>query len=95
MAKYVCDFETVTSVGNSIKEAGNGLLAETNKYSSSIDTSLSGWSGTVKETAMKQVNEQSAKYVSSAMNVVAYGKYLIDVSNEIEKTEGELSSWSL
>ena len=43
MAKYVCDFETVTSVGNSIKEAGNGLLAETNKYSSSIDTSLSGW----------------------------------------------------
>lgn len=95
MAKYVCDFETVTSVGNSIKEAGNGLLAETNKYSSSIDTSLSGWSGTTKETAMKQVNEQSAKYVSSAMNVVAYGQYLIDVSNEIEKTESELSSWSL
>lgn len=95
MAKYVCDFETVTSVGNSIKEAGNGLLAETNKYSSSIDTSLSVWSGTAKETAMKQVNEQSAKYVSSAMNVVAYGQYLIDVSNEIEKTESELSSWSL
>lgn len=95
MAKYVCDFETVTSVGNSIKEAGNGLLAETNKYSSSIDTSLSVWSGTAKETAMKQVNEQSAKYVSSATNVVAYGQYLIDVSNEIEKTEDELSSWSL
>ena len=95
MAKYVCDFETVTSVGNSIKEAGNDLLAETNKYSSSIDTSLSGWSGTAKETAMKQVNEQSAKYVSSAMNVVAYGQYLIDISNEIEKTESELSSWSL
>ena len=95
MAQYVCDFDTVTKVGNSIKEAGNNLLAETKKYSSSIDTSLSGWSGTAKETAMKQVNEQSAKYVSSAMNVVAYGQYLIDVSNEIEKTESELSSWSL
>ena len=95
MAQYVCDFDTVTSVGNSIIKAGNNLLAETKKYSSSIDTSLSGWSGTAKETAMKQVNEQSAKYVSSAMNVVAYGQYLVDVSNEIEKTEGELTSWSL
>ena len=95
MAKYVCDFETVTSVGNSIKEAGNGLLAETNKYSSSIDTSLSGWSGTAKETAIKQINEQSEKYVSSVKDVVAYGEYLLKVSNDISNAESELANWSL
>ena len=95
MAQYVCDFDTVTKVGNSIKEAGNNLLAETKKYSSSIDTSLSGWSGTAKDSAIKQINEQSEKYVSSVKDVVAYGEYLLKVSNDISNAESELANWSL
>ena len=95
MAQYVCDFDTVTSVGNAIKEAGNKLLESTSSYSADIDSSLSGWSGTAKETAIKQINEQSEKYVSSVKDVVAYGEYLLKVSNDISNAESELANWSL
>ncbi len=95
MAQYVCDFDTVTSVGNAIKEAGNKLLESTSSYSADIDSSLSGWSGTARDSAMKQINEQSEKYVTSVKDVVAYGQYLVDVSKKISDVEAELASWSL
>lgn len=95
MAQYVCDFDTVTSVGNAIKEVGNKLLESTSSYSADIDSSLSGWSGTARDSAMKQINEQSEKYVTSVKDVVAYGQYLVDVSKKISDVEAELASWSL
>ena len=95
MAQYVCDFDTVTSVGNSIIKAGNNLLESTSSYCSNIDSCLSGWSGTAKDSAIKQINEQSEKYVSSVKDVVAYGEYLLKVSNDISNAESELANWSL
>lgn len=95
MAKYVCDFDVVTSVGTKMGEIASSITSSINTYSSSIGNDLSSWEGNAKSSFEKTNNEQieTAKKVATYVN--EKGEFILKVANSIEALESELSSLTI
>lgn len=95
MAKYVCDFEAVTSAGEKICQAASDIDSSVSNYSSNIESDLSGWSGTAKSsfqssnTQLVSTANENAEYINSL------GKFIKKASESIEQLEEELASLSI
>ena len=79
MAKYVCEFGSVISAGQSLIQAASDLTSATNNYSSKINSDLSGWEGTAKSSFMTQCTTQTEAALKKAQEIVRQKGYKIVV----------------
>lgn len=95
MAKYVCDFDIVTSVGTKMCNISSSIDTSITNYESNINNDLSSWNGNAKSSFEKTNTSQikTAKDVASYVN--KEGEYIIKVAKSIETLESELSSLTI
>ena len=95
MAKYVCDFEQVTAIGEKICQAATDISSSVKTYSTSIDGDLSEWNGNAKD----QFNTANTSLVSTATTDAEYvnslGEFIKKASSSIQELEEELASLSI
>lgn len=92
MAKYVCDFDVVTSVGTKMGEISSSITSSINTYSSSIGNDLSTWTGNAKSSFETTNNKQIETSKEVAKFVNEKGEFILKVAKSIEALESELSS---
>ena len=95
MAKYVCDYARVVAIGNKLIEAANNLTDVANRYSSSIEGSISSWNGTAKEAFSSQSTVQIEKILEKAKDLSSFGQFIIEAANKTQETDNELASMNI
>ncbi len=92
MAKYVCDFATVASIGQQLIDSAGEMDGATSSYSSTIDGNLSQWTGTAK-TSYKSTSDGQIKVAqTNSKEMEALGTFIKAASEAIEKLESELAA---
>ena len=92
MPKYVCDFEQVYSIGESLCTVSNDIHSNVTSYSSKIDGDLSSWDGVAKYAFVK-TNESHIQNVEKDLTYInEFGEFIKKSSKEIESLESELAS---
>lgn len=92
MAKYVCDYGQVTAIGNKLIENSNTLVDAANSYSSSIEGSLSSWSGAAKNSFSSQSSAEVDKVKAKADEMKAFGEFIINAAKSIQELDEELAN---
>ena len=92
MAKYVCDFETVTAAGEKLCKAATDINTAIGTYSSSIDSNLSSWDGTAKASFEKSNTTHISTAKKDATEVNELGEFVKTASKSIKSLEDELSA---
>ena len=91
MAKYVCDTDTVKSIGEKLCQTASDISNGVQSYSSSIESDLSTWTGTAKES----FNSSNATYVTTAKTDATYinalGEFVKNAAESIQSLEDELA----
>ena len=95
MAKYVCDFGEVTSVGEKFIETATTLEAAVNTYSSRIESDLASWTGTAKDSFKTTNASQVSAAVSDLNYVKSLGDFIKNASKSIEELETQLAALSI
>ncbi len=95
MAKYVCDFDQVQSVGKNICDAASEMETSVSTYSSNIDGDLSGWNGAAKDSFNTTNTEQVAQATSNAQSMNELGNFIQDAAQSIQSLDSELASMSI
>ena len=95
MAKYVCDFGEVTSIGNQVCDAVSTLEAAVNTYSSRIESDLASWTGIAKDSFNTTNAEQVAMATADLTYVRELGEFIKTCSKSIEDLENELATLSI
>ena len=92
MAKYVCDFDTVISAGQSMIQAANELSSSTTTYSSKIESDLSSWAGTAKDSFTTKFSSQIEDSTKRAQEVSELGEYIVTAAQSIQQLDETLAS---
>ena len=92
MAKFVCDFEQVTSIGEKLCQSSKELESSISTYSSSMESGLSSWSGSAKEAFQNTNNELIQVASSDFSNINDLGEFIKKASSSIQSLEEELSN---
>lgn len=92
MARYVCDFGQVSDAGNKLIEAASQMRESINRYTSGIDSSLSGWDGQAKSSYSRQSTNQATIVNKKADYLNDFGEFIVNASKSISELEDELSS---
>lgn len=92
MTKFVCDYAQVNSIGNKLLEASNSLIESANRYNSSIDGSLSSWTGNTKTTFVSQSNAQVDKVLAKAKYISSFGEFIINSARSIQELDDDLAN---
>ena len=92
MAKYVCDFETVTAAGEKLCKAATDINTAIGTYSSSIDSNLSSWDGTAKSSFEKSNTTHISTAKKDATEVNELGEFVKKASKSIKSLEDELAA---
>ena len=90
MSKYVCDFEAVKAVGESLKNESTDMTTSTKTFDSNITSDLSSWTGEAKDTfttSLKEIVSMTNETSSFAEKV---GTHIVDAAAKIEAVEQEL-----
>ncbi len=95
MAKYICDFDVVSSVGQELIEKGNDLKTATANYSSVISSNLSGWNGSAKDSFVSQSTSKKDEIIKKADYMIQFGEFIKLASKSIQDLEDSLSSQSI
>jgi len=95
MAKYVCEFGSVISAGQSLIQAASDLTSATNNYSSKINSDLSGWEGTAKSSFMTQCTTQTEAALKKAQEIQAFGEFVVKAAQSIQELDESLASMSI
>ena len=95
MAKFVCDFDVVTSVGTKMNEIATNINTSITNYESNIDNDLSSWEGNAKSSFEKTNTSQIKTSKDVATDVNKKGEFIIKVAKSIESLESELSSLTI
>ncbi len=92
MAKYVCDFETVTSIGEQLIESSNDMASSVKSYSSTIDNDLNSWDGKAK-SSYKTINDGQIEAANNnSQEMEALGTFIKGASEAIENLETNLAA---
>lgn len=95
MPKYVCDFEQVYSIGESLCNVSNDIHSSVTSYSSKIDSDLSSWDGVAKNAFVK-TNESHIQNVEKDLEYInEFGEFIKSASKEIESLENELAGLTI
>ena len=92
MAKYVCDFETVTAAGEKLCKAATDINTAIGTYSSSIDSNLSSWDGTAKASFEKSNTTHISTAKKDTTEVNELGEFVKTASKSIKSLEDELAA---
>ena len=91
MAKYVCDFETVSAVGQQLSSSASEMTSATSEYSGKFESSLSSWQGSSKSGLITQykgqvdISNQKAQYLNE------FGEFIVTTVQAIQELESQLS----
>ena len=92
MPKYVCDFEQVYSIGESLCNVSNDIHSSVTSYSSNISSDLSSWEGVAKNAFVK-TNDSHIENVEKDLKYInEFGEFIKNASKDIEALETELAS---
>ncbi len=91
MAKYVCDFATVSSIGQSLIESSGEMNTSIKTYSGSIESDLSQWDGKAKGSYTTVNSGQIEAANSDSQEMESLGNFIKGASEAIEKLETELA----
>lgn len=92
MAKFVCDFGTVTAIGEKLCNTASEINSSVNGYSNQIDSDLSSWSGNAKNSFQSTNSSQVELAKANSEYINNLGKFIKQASQKIESLEGELAS---
>ena len=92
MPKYVCDFQQVYSVGESLCEISKDIHDNVTTYSSNISSDLSSWDGDAKNSFVS-TNDSHIENVEKDLKYInEFGEFIKNASKDIEALETELAS---
>ena len=91
MAKYVCDFATVSSIGQQLVESSGEMNTSVQTYSGSIDTDLSKWDGKAKGSFSTVNAGQVEVATNGSQEMEALGTFIKGASEAIEALETTLA----
>ena len=92
MAKFVCDFSQVTSIGEKLCTAATDIETSISGYASQIESDLSSWSGSAKSSFQTTCNSQVETAKASAEYINNLGEFIKQASQNIESLDGELAA---
>ena len=95
MAKYVCDFDTVTTIGKEICTAASDINSAISDYNSTIDSHLSSWEGSAKTSFEKTNATQVATSKKDATYINELGEYIQSAAKSIQALEEELAGLNI
>ena len=95
MAKYVCDFEMVTSIGEQICQAASDMSTAVNNYDSKIESDLASWEGSAKKSFENTNAEQVKNAKADATYITELGDYIKGAANIIQTLDTELAGLSI
>ena len=95
MAKFVCDYEQVTSIGEKMCQAATDVSTSVSSYSSSIESDLSTWTGVAKESYQATNSDQAQLAMKDADYINSLGEFIKDASSQIQKLDDELAGLSI
>ena len=95
MAKYVCDFDQVASIGEKVSQAASDIKSAVSSYSSNINNDLSSWSGVAKSSFDSTNSSQVSTATSDSAYINALGEFIKTAAKEIKKLEDELAGLSI
>ena len=92
MAKFVCDTDEVSTIGDNISKAASDISAAIKNYSNNSENALSGWDGVAKKSFLTANNEHVKVANSDSEFIDALGKFVKESAQAIDELEGELSN---
>ena len=95
MAKYVCDFETVSSVGQQLVNDSSEMTSATSEYSGKFDSSLSSWNGSSKSGLSTQFKGQVDIANQKAEYLNEFGQFVVQTVQSMQELESQLSGLDL
>lgn len=95
MPIYICDFAQVSAVGEKLIESANDMITSTKRYSSNLNSDLSGWNGQAKSNFMNQCSSMVDTTCEKAEYIKSFGEFVKGASQSIQQLEDELSSLSI
>jgi uncharacterized protein YukE len=95
MAKYVCDFDQVYSIGEKVVSTVTELESSLNTYSSSIDSNLTGWTGDAKSSFSTTNAEQVKTSTADLSFAKELGEFIKSSSKQIQQLEEQLATLTI
>ena len=95
MAKYVCDFDLVYSIGDKLCSTVSDLESSLDTYSTTIESDLSSWEGIAKNSFIKTKDSQVESSKKDYTYIKELGEFIKDSSKCIQELEDQLSSLSI
>ena len=95
MAKYVCDYDQLNSIAESLHKIGGDLADNISTYASDMTTGLSSWNGTAKKTFLTKCDTQVELATAKANESIALGDFIKGAVDEIQKTDQELAQLTI
>lgn len=95
MAELICDFDAVKQVGQQLIDSSSDFDSAISTFSSTIDSDLSGWEGSTKNSFNSQVEGQVQASKQASELTKATGEYIKTSAEAIEALEEELASKSI
>jgi len=95
MAKYVCDFEQVTAIGEKLCSTASETEVSISDYSSKISNDLISWNGEAKENFIAQCDWQVNYSKEIVKKSLELGEFIKSSAKSIEDLEAQLASLSI
>ena len=95
MAKYVCDFEVLTSVGDQLVKSASDLTSASNDYAGKFDSSLTSWQGSSKTMLSTQHKGQIEIANAKAQYINEFGEFVKQTSQSMQELESQLSGLNI
>lgn len=95
MSKYICDFDALKTIAINLKKFSSDMSSTITSYESNIQSDLSGWTGTAKESFSQGLSSQIASAKTYAKSVDELSNFITKAVEAIEAKEAEIASLSI
>ena len=92
MSKYVCDFAAVKTIADNLKKYANDITSTLTVYETNLQSDLTGWTGTAKETFAANSASQIASAKTYATSINELSDFITSTVETIESKENEIAS---
>lgn len=92
MSKYICDFEALKTIAINLKKYASDMNSTITSYESNVQSDLSGWTGTAKDSFSQGLSSQIASAKTYAKSVDDLSNFITKAVEAIESKEAELAS---
>ena len=90
MPKYVCDFDAVKTIGESLKNESTDMTTSTKTFETNIASDLSSWTGGGKDSFNTSISEIVSMTNETSSFAEKVGTHTVDGGAKIEAQEQEL-----